>query len=256
MEWFIWYRNEKHPVHFAARSHAGKIRGENQDSYGWFPENLQKEEMPPLFVVADGMGGYTRGSEASRTAVEVVRETYASGGGTIFKRLKRAFTAANERIHALAQKGDEGGRMGTTCTALVLENARIHIAHVGDTRAYRINSERIEQLTRDHTVVDELRQEQVLTASEVRNHPQRHLLTRALGIALKVEIDVSSSTLQENDRILLSTDGLASMPEEEIQRTVLSAPPEEACEKLIDRANERDGADNVTVLVIHYRGAP
>ncbi|MFQ5570994.1 MAG: protein phosphatase 2C domain-containing protein, partial [Rhodothermales bacterium] len=146
-------------------------------------------------------------------------------------------------------------KMGTTCTAMALVDGHVHMAHVGDSRAYRIDEQGIEQLTHDHTLVEELRRQGVLTADEARNHPRRHALTRAMGIEPTLEVDVlEAMPIQSPQTYLLCSDGLAPVVNEEIRQVVATHPPQEASERLVQMVNERGGPDNVTVLLITING--
>ncbi len=192
------------------------------------------------------------GEEASRLAVEVLRQTFfAARAWSVGERLRRAFEVANARVFEQAHEGPAFRTMGTTCTALALVNGHVHMAHVGDSRAYRVDRHGIEQLTRDHTLVDELRRKGVLTAEEARRHPRRHALTRALGIRATLEVDVlEATTVKPPQTFVLCSDGLAPVLDEEIREVVDALPPQQAAERLVAMANERGGPDNVTVLVV------
>ena len=145
--------------------------------------------------------------------------------------------------------------MGTTCTALVMKGNRACIAHVGDSRVYRINRRKIEQLTSDHSKVAELMREGVLTEKQAKTHPQRSILSRALGVGESVEVDIIDDiTLRSGDFFLLCTDGLAKVTDDEIESIVLSNSVQDACEKLINVAIDRGGDDNVTVQMIRIEG--
>jgi protein phosphatase len=231
------------------------VRSENQDAFGCFPEQLVNGQGDRLFIVADGMGGHAGGREASRIAVKEVPGAFFDGGGRSPQdRLRSAFNLANERIYDKAHSEEGYERMGTTCTALAVTEGQICIAHVGDTRAYRIANDVIEQLTHDHTLVEEMRREGVITADEARVHPRRNTLTRALGVEPSLEVDVYDvGAMSSNDRFVLCSDGLASVAGDEMKQIVLGSDPQEATEKLVALANERGGHDNVTVVVIHVK---
>ncbi len=241
-------------IDFAGQSHIGLHRKDNQDYYGKFPSDNCDLNTPEgqLFIVADGMGGHQGGKVASQMAVEVVQRVYFSHSTqNISESLKTAFETANREIHQRAMKDSKLAGMGTTCTALVLKQNHAHIAHVGDSRAYRIHRNRIEKLTQDHSKVAQMQREGVLTVEEARNHPQRTILNRALGIQPTVEVDILPNiSLSSGDYFVLCTDGLVNVEDVEIQNIVLTNPPQQACEKLIQLANERGGEDNVTVQVV------
>jgi protein phosphatase len=227
----------------------GRVRSENEDAFGAFPEHAEGDR---LFVVADGMGGHVRGREASTTAVEVVQRTYfARAREAVPDRLARAFEDANRRVYDLACAEDGPSSMGTTGTALALCDGHAYVAHVGDSRAYRVTEAGMEQITRDHTMVEAMRREGLITDDEARTHPRRGALTRAIGVAEAVEVDVADlGAPREGDRFLLCTDGLAEIPATEVRRIVLHNPPQDACARLVDEANARGGLDNATALIV------
>lgn len=251
----LWKTKRKRALRVGVVSDVGQVRSENQDSWGIFPVARNGEEAPneQLFIVADGMGGHEHGQEASRLAVQFINEFFfAHGNWEVEDRLDHAYQVANKRIWARAQEGEQ--KMGTTCTALVVRGRELYIAHVGDSRCYRINDAGIEQVTKDHTLVEEMRREGVLTEEEAINHPRRHALMRALGIREETEIDVLGPfTAKVGDRYLLCSDGLAPVKTDELHRMVMATnEPEEACEALVALANERGGPDNVTALVVSF----
>lgn len=237
---------------FGQASHVGLRRADNQDALGIFPGAESAAAGERLFVVADGMGGHLGGREASRLAVETLESTFFAGpDADPVTRLTRAFEAANLRIHACARHEPTLFGMGTTCTALALLEERALIAHIGDSRAYRITRDGIRQLTDDHTRVGDLVRRQLITEEEAARHPNRNILNRAMGVQAEVEVDViETEPLQPDEAFVLCTDGLASVSPGEIRDIVLSHPPQQACDRLVELANERGGHDNVTVVVI------
>ncbi len=248
-----WWKKRKTqqsaPVCVGAFTDVGRVRDENEDAFGQFPEEAEGDQ---LFIVADGMGGHTRGREASTTTVEMVKQAYFDGRrGSVPDRLTRAFQRANRQVYEMARAVDGPGSMGTTGTALAMVNGNAYIAHVGDSRAYRFHPDGFQLLTKDHTMVEAMRREGLLTAEEARTHPRRGTLTRAIGVDPEVEVDtIELGAPRADDRFLLCSDGLAEIPDDELQEVVLNRTPQEACEELIDRANERGGYDNATALVI------
>ncbi|MFQ5652180.1 MAG: Stp1/IreP family PP2C-type Ser/Thr phosphatase [bacterium] len=239
---------------YSADSHVGIVRKENQDSFGKFPADTTDLSHPKghLFVVADGMGGHRGGQKASQMAVDILQESYFSHpSADIAASLQHAFDTANARIYDLAQTDTMLSGMGTTCTALVLHQDRMVITHVGDSRAYRIRRHTIEQLTTDHSQVAEMERQGIITKEQAKAHPYRSVITRALGVTPEVEPDIlTGDPLGPGDRFLLCSDGLAGVENHEIEQIVNSSSTNKACQKLIKRANERGGADNVTVLII------
>lgn len=221
----------------------GRVRQANEDSY------LTE---PPLFAVADGMGGHVAGDVASSTAVETIKtmaqETPPSDDGSLSLYLKKA----NAEIHNRAKADPQLSGMGTTCTLLYLDGTTAHVAHVGDSRAYLLRNGEISQITEDHTLVERMVREGRLDRSEASNHPQRSVITRALGIDGDVEVDEVTIEVLEGDRLLLCSDGLTSMIEPEQVREVLISSPQaqQAAERLIEEANLAGGEDNITVVLL------
>jgi len=243
-------------VSFYSKSDVGLVRPENQDSFGKWPPNSMntKSTHGQLFIVADGMGGHRGGKQASSMAVDEIQRSYASETHeTICTGLQNAFELANHLIYKLATEDPSYYGMGTTCTALVIKDDKAHIAHIGDSRAYRIRQSGIELLTMDHTKVAELQRQGILNEEDIRYHPERSILYRALGTHPLVEIDLLCDiAIRDGDRFLLCTDGLTRIDDDEIRGIVLYNSPPEACMKLVALANELDGDDNVTVQVISY----
>ncbi len=241
-------------ITFGSLSDRGMIREDNQDCYGKYPEDSTELTTPDgqLFIIADGMGGHRGGQEASQMAVNIIQQVYfTSTAQDVLERLEEAFEVANSQIYQLATTNPKLHGMGTTCTALVLKDSSGYIAHVGDSRAYRISRTKIEQLTQDHSQVAELHRRGILTEKEAMEHPNRSILNRALGVDTTVKVDlIDVMTLKAGEHYVLCTDGLAKVENKEIKSIVLSNSPQQACEKLIKMANERGGEDNVTVQVI------
>lgn len=226
-----------------ARTDVGRMRKNNEDAYCVTPH---------LLAVADGMGGVQGGELASKLAVEVL-ESYPFGlADDPQEEMRAAFRLANQKILALAQEKDLNG-MGTTLTALLLREETFILGHVGDSRAYLIREKKIQQLTNDHSVVGELLRAGTLSPAEAMVHPHRHLLTRALGTSAEVEVDVTAFRALLDDVLVLCTDGLTSLvEEEEIARVVeRSYHPQQAADELVRLANERGGTDNITVIVAY-----
>jgi|GEM_PF-327017 len=238
---------------YFGQSDVGLQRSENQDAFGKYPEETNRLwfKKGQLFIVADGMGGHQRGREASDLAVRTICDYIENSTDPIPLNLKRAFEAANTAIHTRSEESLETGIMGTTCVALLLTEHNPYIAHVGDSRIYRVNEEGIEQLTEDHSKVAEMLREGILTEKEAAEHPSKSVLSRALGVKSSVEVDIRTDIpLQSGNHYVLCSDGLSAVEPKTIQEIVLSNPPREACQRLIDLANEAGGHDNVTVQVI------
>jgi serine/threonine protein phosphatase PrpC len=205
----------------------------------------------PLFVVADGMGGAQAGEVASRIAVESFDAALEDNGRPEETLATRAL-AANARIYELAQSDPDRAGMGTTLTAIYVGASEVAIAHVGDSRAYCLREGELLRLTHDHSLVDELIRQGRLTPEEAEDHPQRSIITRALGPEAIVEVDTQSFRARPGDVYLLCSDGLTTMLSEATLAEVLLAHPRlrEAGEALIARANEAGGRDNITVILL------
>src|SRR5271169_1309432 len=206
-------KNPKPGIEAASLTDVGRQRANNEDSYiYWEPDSdedfLRKGR---LAVVADGMGGYEGGQEASRLAVETVRSVYDNAfAGDPQETLIKAFEAAHQNIQRFAQEHPQFYGMGTTCTALAIVDRQLSFAHVGDSRLYLIRSESISRLTRDHSYVGRLVESGIVRSEDAESHPQRHILTAALGSGREVTPNVPEHPvpLEEGDTLLLCTDGL------------------------------------------------
>lgn len=246
----------------AGKTDTGKTRKNNEDSY------LVNDGMG-LYAVADGIGGHEGGEVASRMAIEglsqIVREgcsgadnTPAHGisteGDPITPALSRAFTLANTLIRQAAAENPALLSMGTTLTALLFRETTAHLAHVGDSRAYRLRAGVLTQVTDDHTVIAEQMRAGLLTPEQAQKSPYRHVITRALGIDPELIVDHQVLEARQDDTFLLCSDGLTEMVDDETIRRILEdASPQEAAERLVREANDRGGVDNITVVVVHIK---
>ncbi len=239
-----------------AQSDIGCQRGNNEDSFGyWEPEDEEQfARKGRLAVVADGMGGYEGGQVASRLAVEAVISSYRDFRGEDPQQgLIEALHSAHRRIRHEAATHAEFAGMGTTCTALVLMVESLYFAHVGDTRLYLVRAGQITQLTRDHSYVGRLVESGVLSREEAEHHPQRNILTAAMGTGIDLVLDSPGrpEQLQSGDLLVLCTDGLwGQVRDPEILCIVENKDPEEAVGELIGLARERGGPDNITVQIL------
>ena len=235
------------PRSYAARSDVGSVREHNEDSY------LVKT---PLFVVADGMGGHEAGEVASNIAVTTM-EAHAPKS-TSPEALAAAVIKANEAVVRGAQDGTGKPGMGTTLTAAFVFEDEATIAQVGDSRAYLLHDGQLQRITRDHSLVADLIEQGRLTEAEARFHPQRSVITRALGSDPHMQPDLYTLHIEEGDRLLLCSDGLCSMiSDEDIEEILLDNPaPAHACDALVEEAIIAGGLDNVTVIVIDPLGDP
>jgi len=225
----------------AVRTDTGRQRNANEDSY--FTK-------APLFVVADGMGGAQAGEVASKAAAESFAGELPAAAPE--KVLEETIEGANRTIHELARKDPGLAGMGTTTTAAIvdLEAEEVAIGHVGDSRAYRLREGRFEQLTRDHSLVEEMRRKGQITDAQAEDHPQRSIITRALGPEPEVQVDVQTVPAQDGDVFLICSDGLTTMlDDEQISRLLSRATSLEAAVRaLVDEANRAGGRDNITVV--------
>lgn len=241
----------------AGLSDLGCQRENNEDSFlYWEPESKEEFSLKGrLAVIADGMGGHEGGQEASRMAVETVREVYRRVvRDNPQTALVESFAAAHNRIVDYAEQHPAFHGMGTTCTALVVRGGQLYFAHVGDSRLYLIRGDQISRLTRDHSYVGRLVESGIVRAEDAETHPQRHILTAALGAGMDVAIDGSEQgiALQEGDDLLLCTDGLWSVvSEQELETAINGHTPAESCAALVELARERGGPDNITLQVLH-----
>ncbi len=245
-------------VTFAHLTDAGRVRTRNEDCLGAFepaePELLRSRGR--LFVVADGMGGHTRGDVASRLAVDSLRDAYYDAGRSevLPEALRSAVQVANEVVYRESRLAAGEPAMGTTLTALVIRDHDAFLAHVGDSRAFLVRGRQIRQLTEDHSLVAELVKSGVLSATEAEHHPSAHVILRALGLADDVTIEVQGPLpLRRGDTLVLCTDGLTrTVRPHEIRRLAGSRSPRRSCERLVSLANERGGPDNITLQLIRF----
>ena len=228
--------------HFS-HSDTGRQRRANEDAY---------HARAPLFVVADGMGGAQAGEVASRVAIEAFAHGLADDAGASAEQLLAdRVREANARIHEMSQLDMGRAGMGTTITAAHVGEFEVAIAHVGDSRAYRLRAGELERLTEDHSLVEEMRRRGQLTAQEADEHPQRSIITRALGPEPQVAVDTHSWRGAPGDVYLLCSDGLTSMvPEVQVAALMRGgATLRDAGRALVDAANSAGGRDNITVVL-------
>jgi serine/threonine protein phosphatase PrpC len=231
------------------RTDTGRQRRANEDAY--FARS-------PLFAVADGMGGAQAGEVASQMAVTALEPGLPDGPAPAEERLAVLARDANAAIHALSRSAEGAVGMGTTLTAAYVDGERLALAHVGDSRAYRLRAGALEQLSQDHSLVEELVRQGKLTHEEADRHPQRSIITRALGPEDEVEVDHQSWPAQAGDVYLLCSDGLTSMvPQARVGDLLRGAATLQAAARaLIDAANAAGGKDNITVLLFRLEEVP
>jgi serine/threonine protein phosphatase PrpC len=232
----------------AFRTDTGRQRSENEDSLF---------VRAPIFVVADGMGGAQACEVASKTAADAFDRDLPEIPPERF--LRETIEAANRRIHDLARTDASRAGMGTTITAAIVDAQKeeVGIGHVGDSRAYRLRRAKLERLTRDHSLVEEMRRKGQITDAQAEDHPQRSIITRALGPEPEVEVDLQTVPAAPGDVFLLCSDGLTTMVDEERIAAVLSSSDSmrEAVRTLVDEANAAGGRDNITALAFRLGDA-
>ncbi|MGH3011278.1 MAG: Stp1/IreP family PP2C-type Ser/Thr phosphatase [Gaiellaceae bacterium] len=231
----------------AGRTDPGRVRRRNEDTFVLDP---------PLFAVADGMGGAQAGEVASRLAAAAFREFHDADRLAPDERLQAIIQEANRRIYERARADSDVSGMGTTLTAALLTGGRLTVGHVGDSRAYRVRDGELEQLTEDHSLVGDLMRSGRLTPEEADAHPQRSVITRALGTDPEVSVDTLTVDAEPGDLFLLCSDGLTTMVTDEDILSTLSASPtlDAAARELVQAANAGGGEDNVTVVLFGVEG--
>ena len=253
--------NPKPGLEVASLSDVGRQRTNNEDScLYWEPDShddfLRKGR---LAVIADGMGGYEGGQEASRLAVDTVRHVYDRNfSDDPQTALTSGLCSAHDTIQRFAVEHPQFAGMGTTCTALSIVGRQLYFAHVGDSRLYLLRGGVTFRLTRDHSYVGRLVESGIVRSEDAESHPQRHILTAALGSGREINPHTPDEPipLEEGDVLVLCTDGLWSViGETELARIAIGEAPVDACMKLVHAALERGGPDNVTVVVLRISRA-
>ncbi len=239
---------------FAKGTDTGRKRDHNEDFLEALspPDPARRQQKGELFIVADGMGGHQAGEVASESAVRTIsREYYADPNPNVAAALSSAVQKANGVIHQRAQETPSQVGMGTTVVAAVARGNDLFLANVGDSRAYLLRNGQLRQITRDHSFVEEQIRAGILSREEARHHPQRNVITRALGAKPEVEVDTYGGTLVPGDTLLLCSDGLSEpVGEEGIAHVLKQHSPGEAVPRLIGLANSRGGSDNISALVV------
>jgi serine/threonine protein phosphatase PrpC len=242
-------------LHFdvAVRSHVGAVRTLNEDVILYATGGGEQSPRGILALVADGMGGHAAGEVASRIAAETVRCIYFEQAGAVPAVFGMAFDAANRQIQQWAADHPECAGMGTTCTAVALQDTMAWIAHIGDSRAYLMRAGRLSQLTADQTLVARLVREGKLREEEAAQSPVNNVLLQALGMGPDVAPAISTDplTLMPGDTLLLCSDGLSGLVSDRvIADTVVRLSPHDACDALIDAALAAGGHDNISVGIL------
>jgi len=230
----------------------GLVREDNQDSI-YLPNGHHAPERGLLYAVADGMGGYAHGAVASSLALEALANTLFERDDPNPKVLSNGVERANIEVYKAAQRL-AAGRMGTTLTAAYILGDTLYLAHVGDSRAYLIRNGRAVCLTADHTTVGDMVRAKLISADKTRTHAQRSVLTKAIGLGLFVQPDITQHKLHEGDRLVLCSDGVWSViQDDEFAQAANETSVEAISQNLIDLALQRETDDNVSVVVSHLR---
>jgi PPM family protein phosphatase len=254
------------PWLFGGGSDVGRERAHNEDA-------ILVDSERKLVVLADGMGGYQAGEVASQLAVDVVRDDSShldiseadlgridpdTGISVAMRQLRGAIEKANNRICSVARGREELNGMGTTIVAARFYDGRVGIAHVGDSRCYRLRERVLEQLTRDHSYVQDQLEKGLISEDDAKNSPQKNLITRALGIDAIAEADVKEYRTRPGDLYLLCSDGLSDLVDDEAIQTALATDkvPGDHIKFLIDKANANGGRDNISVIIVRVGDPP
>jgi len=244
---------EELQISFKEGTDVGKVRDHNEDCV-LVPKVSEADQKRKgrLFIVADGMGGYQAGEVASEMAARTVaRVYYEDPSEDATTRLSNAVQAANAEVHQQAQSNTARAGMGTTMVAVALVGRTAYVASVGDSRAYVAHKGELNQITHDHSFVGEQVRAGILTKEQARTHPQRNVITRALGSQPMVQVDTFSGELSDGDVLVMCTDGLTGhVPDDKLRDTVLSLPPEQVVPQLIQMAKDDGGSDNITAIVL------
>jgi serine/threonine protein phosphatase PrpC len=227
-------------VDWSSSTHTGRVRSKNEDAY---------LADPPVFVVADGMGGARAGEVASRLTIEAFKDLAQDDAGVSGEELlRRTIEEANHRIRERAEQDRDTAGMGSTVTAALAGPKEIAFGHVGDSRAYLLRAGRVQQLSRDHSLVAELVRQGRLSAEEAESHPQRSVIMRVLGVEPEVEVDTWSIEAADGDVVLLCSDGLTRFVDDGRIGSALAGPLKGAVRELVRAANAAGGDDNITAV--------
>ena len=236
----------------------GKVRTIDEDSILAadlsFGINSESEKFL-LLAVADGMGGHAKGEEASKIALNTLTKTIIPelfGDTSFTELLENGIKNANQEILDYTTKNPESSGMGTTTVCALVKGNDIHLVNVGDSRAYVISNDEIRRVTKDHSYVQALIDEGKITEEEAREHPQKNVITKAVGIMESVEPDTMKLTLDNDESLLLCCDGvIAHLNDEDIHKIICNASnPQNACQQIVDLANERGGTDNISLIIL------
>ena len=240
-------------VKFAVKSDRGMVREINEDSYNVI---AGYPGIPVCFLIADGMGGHNSGEIASKMAVDFVSgyilkfPELFSNGETLCDSIRDSIEKANKTVFSAAMESETNSGMGTTLTIAVVDNKKLYIGHVGDSRVFLIRGNEMIRLTTDHTYIEELVKNGSITREEASGHPKRNILTRAVGCERNIKVDTYVYDIKDNDLFLMCTDGLTNMLSEFEMLDIVRKQKdlESICNELVMAANDRGGEDNITVI--------
>lgn len=231
------------------KSDLGNVRKLNEDYADFYEDDKVK-----IYVVADGMGGHNAGEIASKIAAQTIINYIKSNikNEIVEKTFKNAIEDANKEVHSLAYKKEEYTGMGTTIVACLITTMGVHIGNVGDSSCFIVKDNRVYKLTKDHSLVQELLDTGSISKEQAINHPQKNVITRAIGTGKEVEIDIYNLNKEEYDYILLCSDGLTNDVdlENELLELLRDNDIQEVCDKLVNRAKNNGGRDNITVMLL------
>lgn len=236
-----------------AKTDIGKAREMNQD-FIYVSEEINGMR---LCILADGMGGYNGGEIASKLATNSAKYYIEGNFGAIVPTLenienliRKAMNYANEVVYEKSKENEELEQMGTTLEICIMYGNKVYIGHIGDSRIYRIRNNIIRRITTDHSYVETLVKDGTITREEAFSHPKKNMLIKALGCAGEIEPDITAKGFLPGDKILMCSDGLTNMLKEDEIYNIVEENIEEACNKLVEKANEQGGYDNISVIIV------
>lgn len=239
-------------MEIGVKTDIGRVRNNNQDAY---------YVNYPLFIIADGMGGHKAGEVASSMAIEIIGNDFENNpidlpyeDELIINRIEDSISKANREIYHNSIEDEDYFGMGTTITLAYITEDKIFVGHVGDSRAYIYRQNALSQITEDHSLVEELIKNGSISKEEAKLHPQRNIITRAVGTSQQIDVDITIIAKEKDDILLLCTDGLTNMiDEDEIQKIImLHEDIQTVCDKLVKLSNDNGGFDNITVMAIKF----
>ncbi len=233
----------------------GLVREKNQDSVF----SSDKYDLP-LYIIADGMGGYKGGEIASSDAINIIKRLFIENQDKLTNKkfiktlIEDSIKEANLKIYRKSLEFSEYSGMGTTISLCYIYRGYVFVGHVGDSRTYKIYNDSIEQITEDHSLVNELIKKGEITKEEAKNHPQKNMITRAVGTDSNIEIDISETKYKKGEIMLLCTDGLFNMVDDNEVKNIIKDSDSllDAAESLIDKAKQNGGLDNISVIIIKF----